>query len=114
MLRDGFGFLLFVSYALLQRRLEMFVLDLVEGGELIRQRTLNQERIADCLRGHFFGRACWRGRLCGAAERNDDASDREEQCGDASSWRAKQGRRKSEMLHKFEQARSGSSEADRR
>ena len=56
LLRDGFGFLLFLRDPLLQRRLEMLVLDLVEGRHLIGQSAFREERIAGRGGGHFIGR----------------------------------------------------------
>ena len=57
---------------------------LSKGGNLIRQRAFGEERIAGRGGGHFLGRVWrWRGWLRGLGERNDDASDREEQRGEA-------------------------------
>jgi type 1 glutamine amidotransferase len=55
--RDGRGFLLFLRDPLLQRRLKMLVLDLVEGRHLIGQSAFSEERIAGRGGGHFFRRA---------------------------------------------------------
>ena len=55
--RDTFGFFLFLCDSLFERRLEMLVLDLVEGRQLIRQSAFNKEWIAGRGGSHFLRRA---------------------------------------------------------
>ena len=78
--RDRVGFLFFLGDPLLQRRLEMFVLDLVERRKLKGQRAFGEKRIGGGCGGHFCGRrGCWRRGLGRLGDRNGDAAQREEQ-----------------------------------
>src|SRR2546421_4916118 len=102
LLRDRVGFLFFLGDPLLQRRLEMFVLDLVERRELIGQRAFRKQRIGGGGGGHFGGRRRRRRRGLGSlAKRHGDAAEGEEQQ-DGAKVAGKEGRssRTNNVLHK--------------
>ncbi len=85
---DRFGFLLFLRDSLLQRRLEMFVLDLVEGRILIGQSAFRQQWVIRFFRDHVFLR-CFG--FSGVAVERCNAANYDEQCdwitGAPGSWR---------------------------